>query len=91
MLDSLKSWSGNPALQVVGFKLTDTEDPQQRIAAVKKQFAQSGVDAIVHNDLSEISQTTHSFNLHVPSRKPVPCEDSEALAHSIDQLVGAVR
>ena len=29
LLDSLKSWSGKSALQVIGFKLTDTEDTQQ--------------------------------------------------------------
>lgn len=87
LLDSLKSWSGNPALRVIGFKLTDTDDPQQRIAAIKKQFDQSGVDAVVHNDLSEISQTAHPFYLYASSRKPAHCVDGEALAQSINELV----
>jgi len=90
LLDSLKSWSGNSALQVIGFKLTDTEDTQQRIAAIKKQFEQSGVDAVVHNDLSEISQDAHPFYLHAPSQDPVHCVDGEALAQSINELVQSI-
>jgi phosphopantothenoylcysteine decarboxylase/phosphopantothenate--cysteine ligase len=91
LLDSLKSWSGNPALQVIGFKLTDTDDQQRRLTAIKKQFNQSGVDAVVHNDLSEISQTAHPFYLYAPSQEPVHCADGEALAQSINELVGTIR
>jgi len=87
LLDSLKDWSGNPELRVIGFKLTDTDDPQQRITAITKQFNQSGVDAVVHNDLSEISQVAHPFYLHAPEQEPVHCVDSEALAQSISELV----
>jgi len=87
LLDSLKGWSGNPELRVIGFKLTDTDDPQQRITAIKKQFNQSGVDAVVHNDLSEISQAAHPFYLYAPAQEPVHCADSEALAQSINELV----
>jgi len=87
LLDSLKTWSGNPALQVVGFKLTDTDDPQQRIDAIKKQFDQSGVDAVVHNDLSEISRTAHPFYLYAPEQQAMHCADGIALAKNINKLV----
>ena len=87
LLDSLKDWSGNPELRVIGFKLTDTDDPRQRMTAITKQFNQSGVDAVVHNDLSEISQAAHPFYLHAPAQEPVHCVDSEALAQSINELV----
>ena len=90
LLSQIKDWSGNPGLQVIGFKLTDDRDPQQRIAAVKKQFEQSGVDAVVHNDLSEISKSAHSFRLHVPAQEPVNCADSRALARSIDKMMETV-
>jgi len=90
LLSQLKKWSGNPALQVIGFKLTDTEEPQQRIAEVRKQFDQSKVDAVVHNDLSEISEKAHPFCLHTPIREPVHCENSEALARTINQLMETV-
>jgi phosphopantothenoylcysteine decarboxylase/phosphopantothenate--cysteine ligase len=90
LLRQLKTWSGNPAVQVIGFKLTDTEDPQQRIAAVKKQFDHSGVDAVVHNDLSEISKKAHPFYLYTPMQDPVHCADSEILANTINKLMEAV-
>jgi phosphopantothenoylcysteine decarboxylase/phosphopantothenate--cysteine ligase len=61
LLNHLKDWSGNPALQVIGFKLTDTKDIPQRLAAIRKQLDNSGVDAVVHNDLSDISETAHPF------------------------------
>ena len=90
LLNQLKSWSGNPALQVIGFKLTDTEDPQQRIAAVKKQFDYADVDAVVHNDLSEISEEAHPFCLHAPMQEPVYCTDGETLAKTINKMMETI-
>jgi len=87
LLNQLKTWSGNRALQVIGFKLTDTQDPQKRIAAVKRQLDSAGVDAVVHNDLSEISKNTHPFCLYAPHQEPVYCEDGKALARSINKLM----
>jgi len=87
LLDSLKAWSGNPSLRVIGFKLTDSKDPQQHVAAVRKQFARSKVDAVVHNDLSEISRAAHPFYLYAASPEPAFCADSEALASTIHELV----
>ena len=90
LLNQLKSWSANPALKVIGFKLTDTDDQQQHIVAVKKQFDQSDVDAVVHNDLSDISEKRHTFNLHTAKHAPVHCADSKILANTINKLVGTV-
>jgi hypothetical protein len=77
-------------MQVIGFKLTDTGDLQQRIAAVRKQFVNSNVDAVVHNDLADISNKAHPFCLHTPKREPVYCADSGALAKTINQLLETV-
>lgn len=90
LLNRLKIWSGNPDLQVIGFKLTDTEDLQQRFAAVKKQFDDSKVDAVVHNDLSDISKQAHPFCLHTPYREPVHCADGAALARTLHRLMETV-
>ena len=90
LLDQLKNWSVNPALKVIGFKLTDTDDRQQRIAAVKKQLDHSNVDAVVHNDLSEISETTHSFNVHRAKHVPIHCADGKILASTINKLMETV-
>ena len=90
LLDSIRSWSKKPDVCVVGFKLTDTEDLEQRFAAVKKQFDDSDVDAVVHNDLTEISCNTHPFCLHTPKQAMVTCQDDEALAKTINNLMETV-
>jgi phosphopantothenoylcysteine decarboxylase/phosphopantothenate--cysteine ligase len=87
LLSKIKSWSKNRQVRVVGFKLTDTKDVEQHFEAVKKQFDESGVDAVVHNDLADISCEAHPFQLYTPMQKPVACEDAEMLARKIDDLM----
>jgi len=90
LLDRVRAWSKNPDVRVIGFKLTDTEDLQQRYAAVKKQFDDSDVDAVVHNDLTDISSVAHPFWLHTPSQAPVACNNAEVLARTINNLMETV-
>jgi len=90
LLDRIRTWSKNPDVSVIGFKLTDTGDLQQRNAAVKKQFEDSGVDAVVHNDLTEINGQAHPFWLHTPMQAPVACENAQALAKTINNLMERV-
>jgi phosphopantothenoylcysteine decarboxylase/phosphopantothenate--cysteine ligase len=90
LLDRIRAWSMNPALCVIGFKLTDTDNVQHRIAAVRKQFEESKVDAVVHNDLSEISPSAHSFSFHALGRDPVFCADTGALAKTLNVLMETV-
>ena len=87
LLGQLKTWSGKPGLQVIGFKLTDTNNQQQRLVAVKKQLDHPGVDAVVHNDLSEIGVDSHQFRVYTTMREGVHCEDGKALAMTIKQLM----
>jgi len=90
LLDRLRDWSNNPHVRVIGFKLTDTADLQERLEAVKKQFDASGVDAVVHNDLADISNLGHTFWLHTPSGPPVACADTRALAKTINNFLETV-
>ena len=90
LLDNIRSWSKNPKVRVIGFKLTDTDNLKHRIAAIKKQFSDSKVDAVVHNDLSDISREAHPFSLHTPTREPVHCEDGGTLALTINHLLEAI-
>lgn len=90
LLNRIRAWSKNPKVKVISFKLTDTEDLQQRIAAVKKQFDESKVDAVVHNDLSDISKVAHPFCLHTPMQEPVHCADGRMLANTLNKLLETV-
>lgn len=90
LLDRIRTWSKNPDVRVIGFKLTDTKDLQQRFLAVKKQFDHSKVDLVVHNDLTEISDKKHPFSLYTSTRAQVSCEDVGALAKTINNLMETV-
>jgi len=90
LLDRIRFWSMNPKVRVIGFKLTDTEDLQQRFSAVKKQLDQSKVDAVVHNDLKDISDKAHPFRLYTSAQAEIPCEDVGALAKTINNLMETV-
>jgi len=87
LLDSLRSWSSNLETKVIGFKLTDTQDLDKRLAAVTRQFELSNVDAVVHNDLSEITESRHTFSLHRKNSKPRHCENAEELANNLNDLL----
>ncbi len=87
LLGQIKSWSANPDVRVIGFKLTDSEDPLQHLTAVTKQFDNSGVDAVVHNDLSEINAMSHPFNLYTPGQRPVFCADNGELVTTINKIL----
>ena len=90
LLGRIKTWSKNPEIQVIGFKLTDTADQQLRFEAVKKQFEDSKVDAVVHNDFSDIKRDAHSFCLHRLKQEPVFCADARVLARTINSLMETV-
>ncbi len=87
LLSQLKTWTSNPSMLVVGFKLTDTDDAQLRAASVKRQFECADVDAVVHNDLADINADTHRYHVHLPNRDPAHCENVEVLATTINNLM----
>lgn len=68
LLGQLCGWSKNSEIKVVGFKLTDSRDPKLQRQAVDKLLSQNSIDAIVHNDLSEISSEQHRFHLYTDTK-----------------------
>jgi len=75
LLPQLRAMSPRP-LRVIGFKLTVDASDAERLAAVAAQSQSSAVDAVVHNDLSEIETaatrgTPHPFRLYArPKNEP---------------------
>jgi phosphopantothenoylcysteine synthetase/decarboxylase len=82
ILPELKSFALSRPPRVVGFKLTVGAEGSARRAAVVRQFATGGVDAVVHNDLVEIrAATVHPFWLWPAiDAAPVRIEGTPALA-----------
>ncbi len=87
LVSSIKSWSNNPNLTVVAFKLTNSTNAGVRAAAVEKLIKQPVIDWVAHNDLNEITDCTHGFCLHSSSAAVQPCQDVKTMAdHVITQI-----
>ncbi|MGH8034577.1 MAG: bifunctional phosphopantothenoylcysteine decarboxylase/phosphopantothenate--cysteine ligase CoaBC, partial [Lysobacterales bacterium] len=84
LLDKLRTWSINPDIRVIGFKLTDTADQQQQLQAIARLFEAAGVHAVVHNDLHEMREGQHPFWLHTSGRDSLPAADPVELASRIE-------
>ena len=91
ILDTLRARSRNPAVRVVGFKLTQEADAASAHAAVKTLFATGAVDYVVHNDLA-----ARRDNALFPAEiwtagqsKPQHCPDRLALAAELEALLVA--
>lgn len=85
LLDQLRGWSSNTEVRIVGFKLTDTADREQRSKAVQQLFQRAEVDAVVHNELQEMSADSHPFTLHLLSGQSEHCADVQELADKLNQ------
>jgi phosphopantothenoylcysteine decarboxylase/phosphopantothenate--cysteine ligase len=65
LIHSLKDWSVNKKMKVLGFKLNSHANLEQREASVQKLFEPKlKVDWVVANDLSEIKGNEHAFKIY---------------------------
>lgn len=86
ILDRLKSVSANREIKVIGFKLTNTKDSQKKSEAVKRLFSSQRVDAVVHNDLSELSPDhpeKHPAVIYTASGPMAACSSKHEMAQSL--------
>lgn len=79
IINHLLHWSENKELKVIGFKLTNTEDPKQHRIAVNKLLMQPGIYAVAHNDLHAFNDDRHPFTLHVAGRDAFECSDIQSV------------
>jgi phosphopantothenoylcysteine decarboxylase/phosphopantothenate--cysteine ligase len=59
LIDSLRKWSCNGDVWIIGFKLTHDPDPESRDRQVRSLLERGTVDLVVHNDVSGISAERH--------------------------------
>jgi len=89
IINHIKDSSKNKNLVLVGFKLTNTENVDERISAVKKLFADSGCDAVVLNDKHDRDEKDQQKNFILFSQihKSDDCQRVEELAQKIETLI----
>jgi len=62
ILSKIRGYAQGRAIILTGFKLTNTSDPNEKIAAIQKILQDKTCDLLVHNDLNEIGKA--SDDLH---------------------------
>jgi len=87
ILPQLRGFSPR-AIKIIGFKLTVDADAAARHAAVQAQFAQAGVDAVVHNDFAEMQTNPERvFRWFTTPTENRIVTGAPALAEIIDELI----
>ena len=87
LIDDLKTWSRNPSIKVVGFKLTNEVDPDVRTAQVRALLDRGTTDLVVHNDLGEISGEHHPAEIWNPKGPVAQTTTKTELAQALFELL----
>lgn len=93
LVDTLRTRSRNPGVQVVAFKLTTGATAAAARQAVQDLFSHSGADWVVHNDLAErVTGGDFPARLYGPDGAPaVHCATRRDLAKLLEQRLVAAR
>ena len=87
LIDVIKNWSINPAVKVVGFKLTAGASLEERQTAVAKLFTRSRADWVVSNDLSEIGGDFHNARIYKNNQVIGEAENKQELARFLWRII----
>jgi phosphopantothenoylcysteine synthetase/decarboxylase len=87
LIDSLKAWSRNANLTVVGFKLTDDPEPEHRLAQVRALLGRDAVDLVVHNDLAGIADGRHLAEIFDRSGRLASVTTKDELADALSTIL----
>lgn len=91
LIDSLKLWSRNRGIRIIGFKLTNDPDPPARAARVRKMLDRGTIDYAVHNELSEITAQRHPAEIWSRQGPLVRTVTKEELAEALWTLLTTLR
>lgn len=88
LIDSIKKWSKNKNINLVGFKLTAQSSEEDQLKAVKKVLNNSKADYVVVNDISQISSGIHPTKIFDNNEKEVAKGNSkEELAQHLLKIL----
>ena len=88
IIDSLKSYSKNKNLKVVGFKLTNNADEQTKVFMVQKLVDHSNCDYVVLNDKSDRNENVQvNFKIFNMIKEIGSCGTSTELAGIIEEFL----
>lgn len=91
LIDNLRKWSRNPAIRVIGFKLTNEPDPAARADQVRTLIDRSRIDFAVHNDAREITLSRHPAEIWSPRGPLARTTTKDELAEALWTLLSTQR
>jgi phosphopantothenoylcysteine decarboxylase/phosphopantothenate--cysteine ligase len=92
LIDHLRTWSVNPNIQVIGFKLTANASPAEQLHAVVALLDHANCDFVVQNDASEVDTGRHVARIFdSDGRKLTVVNTKEELSLELSQLIRASR
>lgn len=91
ILSLIKGYTKSHKPFVVGFKLTCTQDKNERERIIKNMLKSDSIDMLVHNDLYEFSEKTqHPFSIHDQLGTVLNCESKRDLSFSLTKRLEEV-
>lgn len=88
IIDSLKSYSKNKNLKVIGFKLINSADEAVKLSMVKKLFDHSSCDFVVLNDQSDRNGNVQTnFKIYNSEQEAASCLTSTELARLLEKFL----
>ncbi|MCL4547374.1 MAG: bifunctional phosphopantothenoylcysteine decarboxylase/phosphopantothenate--cysteine ligase CoaBC [Bacteroidetes bacterium] len=88
IIDSLRSYSKNKNLKVVGFKLTNNADEQTKVSMVRKLVDHSNCDYVVLNDKNDRNENVQvNFKIFNKTKETVSCKTSTELAGMLEEFL----
>ena len=89
IIERIREYDSSKQAMIVGFKLTDSENPTERKAAVARLLGSNkGVDYVVHNDLHDIGEKQHWATTYDAKMAEVErTKNKEELAKFLSNLV----
>jgi phosphopantothenoylcysteine decarboxylase/phosphopantothenate--cysteine ligase len=91
ILPVIKSYSQNPQVRVVGFKLTVNATEGEVFSKVQALFDGGGVDLVVQNDVKQIGQDKHGFAIFNKDGQIERGENKLQMALQLDQLMSRLQ
>lgn len=91
IIHSLREWSKNKKAKIIGFKLTVASSESERKAACIKQMEKNQLDAVVSNDLNDISKEKHSGFILLKDGSQSSFESKTQLAQFLSQILEDVK
>lgn len=86
LLDNLRSWSSNPDMKLISFKLTNGSSEEDRKRNVQALMERTNPDWVVQNDLTEISDSQHLAQIFSATdiEHPIKVSTKQELAEALE-------